>query len=199
MSTPLVEPAPSPAPVDGRALLIKGAVGILAMMVVFGVLGAFFHEPVEALAGGFVAATGAVGLVLGVALLDSVPSPFPPDLLMGIGLLGGMGFWNVSLLASLGSVAGGLLAWTLGGKLRHTARFKRLLAGSWQQPWLLVQRNAVTAVVLGALTPLPFSVTCYAAGAAQMGFWRFLPLTLLRVPRMVVYLLLMDLGWIGGS
>jgi membrane protein YqaA with SNARE-associated domain len=53
----------------------------------------------------------------------------------------------------------------------------------------MVQRYGRLTVALGALTPLPFSITCWCAGGLGMPLARFLPVSLLRVPRYVVYYL----------
>jgi membrane protein YqaA with SNARE-associated domain len=51
----------------------------------------------------------------------------------------------------------------------------------------LIDRYGYWAVALGALTPIPFSITCWSAGMLRLGFGRFLLVALLRVPRFVGY------------
>ena len=45
------------------------------------------------------------------------------------------------------------------------------------------------AVVLGSLTPLPFSATCWMAGHYKLEYGKFFLATLFRIPRMVIYYL----------
>jgi ABC-type microcin C transport system permease subunit YejB len=95
------------------------------------------------------------------------------------------------------SVLGGNFAWLLGRSSARIAWVRRLLEGKGKQSAYLVQRNARLAIVLGALTPLPFSVSCIAGGAVGMPWTQLFPLTLLRIPRMVFYLYIMQLGWVS--
>ncbi len=196
-------PAPEPAAplpegeVDAKKLLWQLVIGVVAIIVLFAVLGYFVQEPVEAFAKAWVNATGLVGLFAATVVLDSVPAPIPPDVFMGFALLGGKTLWEASLVTGAASVLGGNLAWLLGRRSASIAWVRRLLDGKGKQSAYLVQRNARLAIVLGALTPLPFSVSCIAGGAVGMPWVQLFPLTLLRIPRMIFYLYIMQLGWVS--
>ena len=189
--------APTPDHLQTRRLLIRLAVSAVAMVGVFGTLSVLLREPLTAFAAAWVSATGLTGMFVAVATFDCVPSPIPPDLFTGFAMMGGVGFWPIVGVATLGSITGGSVAWGVGRRFRQAAWFQRRIAGPWQHPYGLVQRMGTVALVLGALSPLPFSVTCYAAGALNMPYPRFLAVAALRGPRMVLYLGLMKLGWVG--
>lgn len=170
---------------------------MVGVVAVFGGLSLLLREPLTAAAAVWVAQTGLAGIFFAVAFFDCVPTPVPPDLFTGFAMMGGVPFWWIVATASLGSVTGGSVAWAVGRRFRQAAWFQRRVAGRWREPYGLVQRMGTVALVLGALSPLPFSVTCYAAGALSMPYGRFLAVASLRAPRMVLYLWLMQLGWVG--
>lgn len=199
---PLTDPAPEPASpqeeeLDAKKLLRQLVVGIVAILILFAGLGYWVRAPVEAFAKLWVDHTGLLGLFLATAVLDALPAPIPPDVFMGFTFLGGEPWWQASLVTGLGSVVGGNLAWLLGRFSTRTAWMSRLLNGRGKQSAYLVRRNARLAITLGALTPLPFSVSCLAGGAVGMRWTTLLPLTLLRIPRMGFYLYVMQLGWVS--
>lgn len=197
MSADVPPTGPDPASLDPRALAARLAVGVVGLVVVFGGLSLILREPLTEFADVWVSHTGLAGIFFAVAAFDCVPTPVPPDLFTGFAMMGGVRFWSIVATASLGSVTGGSVAWAIGRRFRQAAWFRRRVSGPWREPYGLVQRMGTIALVLGAVSPLPFSVTCYAAGALSMPYGRFLAVAALRAPRMAVYLGLMQLGWVG--
>lgn len=169
----------------------------MAIILLFAGLGYWVRAPVEAFAKMWVDHTGLVGLFVATAVLDALPAPIPPDVFMGFTFLGGESLLRASMATGLGSVLGGNLAWMLGHFSTRTEWMRKFLAGRGRQSAYLVHRNARLAIVLGALTPLPFSVSCIAGGAVGMRWTQLMPLTLLRIPRMAFYLYIMQLGWVS--
>lgn len=194
----MTTPPPVPdADLDTRGLLVRFTVGVLLLLGAFAVLGAVLREPVEQAARLWVDATGLVGMFGAIAVLDSVPTPIPPDLFTGFAYLGGLEFWSISLAASLASVTGGTAAWAVARRFSTTDWFQRFIHGRGARPYALVKRYGTVALVLGAVSPLPFSLTCYAAGTLKMPYPRFFAVAMLRAPRILFYLALIRLGWVG--
>lgn len=194
----MTTPPPVPdADLDTRGLLVRFTVGVLLLLGAFAVLGAVLREPVEQAARLWVDATGLVGMFGAIAVLDSVPTPIPPDLFTGFAYLGGLEFWSISLAASLASVTGGTAAWAVARRFSTTEWFQRFIHGRGARPYALVKRYGTVALVLGAVSPLPFSLTCYAAGTLKMPYPRFFAVAMLRAPRILFYLALIRLGWVG--
>jgi membrane protein YqaA with SNARE-associated domain len=52
----------------------------------------------------------------------------------------------------------------------------------------------VWALILAAVTPIPYSIGCMAAGALHMPYVHFAPSRVLRLPRIAFYLYLIELG-----
>lgn len=58
----------------------------------------------------------------------------------------------------------------------------------------VLDRYGMKAVAVAALTPLPYSIFCWAAGAGRLSFKLFLLVSTLRFVRVVGYLYLIQLG-----
>ena len=123
-------------------------------------------------------------------LSDSVISPIPPDLVLLVlanSPAAPWWYWLIPLLGLLSAVAG-CCGWWLGAWLGRYPSIRRGLDrfGGNER---VVQRYGAWGVALGALTPIPFSITCWIAGMMNVPIRRVAPVTLLRVPRYVVYYL----------
>lgn len=191
-------PAPSSGPQPDRSLMRRLAwrivLGVAAIMVILGVTGRFFREPVVAFSRDFVGQFGAFGVGLGIFLADAFPTPIWHEALMFFGLLGGLTFWTLAAWATVGSLIGGSLGFFMGRALSGTTWFRRFLDKRSAEFDALGQRYGAVAVAVGALSPLPFTIVCWGAGAVHMPYRRFLTVALLRFPRMVFYLFLIKAG-----
>jgi membrane protein YqaA with SNARE-associated domain len=77
----------------------------------------------------------------------------------------------------------------------RTARFRRFIEGRGRNAWESVRRYGAGALALGALSPLPFSICCWAGGALRIRPSIFLAVALLRIPRVAFYLWLIQIGF----
>lgn len=135
-------------------------------------------------------ATGGVG---GLGLLaftaDALTSPIPPDLMLLVVAttdLKEKAMWLVPA-GGLVSACAGITGWWLGGRLGQHERVRPWLEHFNQRNGDAVKQYARLTVALGAFTPLPFSLTCWSAGAVRMPLRHILPLSLLRVPRYILF------------
>lgn len=194
--------APEPsAPIDLRRVLIGAVLGMMGFTVLAALLGWLFHEPLIDVGRWFVASFGGPGIAIGFFFPDAFTMPVPNDAFTAFGLWGGMGFWQVVCWGSLGSLAGGSTGWAIGRYL--LARSKRLQAfierrGGEEIRGQLI-RGGRWFLVIAALTPVPYSVTCWAAGATRMRYWEFLAISLLRIPRVAGMLWLIQRGFVSVS
>lgn len=168
--------------------LLGGLLMLLAGLVLAGLL---VREPVEALAAWFVREGGLGGLFLAVTVVDSLPLTHEPVLLLAWS--GGLGFWPVWLAASLGSVAAGIVGWTLGGLLGRLDAVKRVFAR--YRIAEVFEKYGGAAVAVAALTPVPYAVTTWAAGAARVPFVPLFLGCLVRFLKVLIYLSLIVAGW----
>jgi membrane protein YqaA with SNARE-associated domain len=132
---------------------------------------------------------GLSGLVAILFVSDAVFSPVPPDaVLVLISRSTYHPHWHV-LIPVLGllSAVAGWVGYFCGRRLAHTALASVLFRRFKQTGTAVIHRYGPWGVVLGALTPMPFSLTCWTAGMLELPFRRMVWPCLLRVPRFIVY------------
>jgi len=187
------------APLDLRRVLIGAVLGMMGFTLFAALLGWLFREPLLEVGRWFVANFGGPGIAIGFFFPDAFTIPVPNDAFTAFGLWGGMPFGRVVFWGSLGSLIGGSTGWAIGRYL--LVRSKRLQAfierrGGDEIRGQLV-RGGRWFVVVAALTPVPYSVTCWAAGATEMKYWEFLAISLLRIPRVAGILWLIAQGFVS--
>jgi len=186
---------------DGKRLLAQTLIGLVALVVGLAALSYFFKPQMEALSRDFIGWSGLWGVGLGFFLPDGLSLPIPPDMFLVAGHLGGLGFWDMLAWASAGSVLGGT-----GGYLMIRALSRRPAVQAWLDVKLVkgkafMDRYGLIALALAALTPIPYSVVCWACGATGVRLVPFFLVSLLRIPRVALYLIVIEetLSRAGGA
>lgn len=192
-TTPQAEETPE---VDFRALVIRALVAIVGLVVLVGGLALLWRDELVNLGAVFVEELGLGGLFLGFFLPDAFPLPLPHDVFSGLCLIGGVSFWTIVGVASGASLSGGSIGFLIGRRLSHTARFKRIMERHGADAHALVSRYGGPAVAIGAITPLPYFIVCWAAGALHMSYGKFMLWSVWRIPRVAGYLWLVQLGFL---
>jgi membrane protein YqaA with SNARE-associated domain len=176
-----------------RRNLVSTAVVLLVLIAGLGMLGVWYDDELQAVAATIFEVLGVPGLALLVFAADSVTSPVPPDVALIVIANSTLktAWWTPVLLLGLVSTTAGCVAWWIGGHLGRT-RFAQLVFQRWLSPphRALIARYGRLGVVVGALTPVPFSITCYLAGMAAMRLSEILPACAVRIPRLVIYYVL---------
>ena len=185
----------SDSPLQPRQLLVRFFVGVIGIMVLSAALGTLWKAELVGLGQGFVALFGGPGLAACLAVPDALPFPPVHEFCTGFALVGGMPFWEVVAWGSGGSLFGGTLGYLIGRALVKTARFQRFVEGRGRDAWESVRQYGAAALALGALSPLPFSVCCWASGALKLRPTIFIAVALLRIPRVAFYLWLIEIGF----
>ena len=75
--------------------------------------------------------------------------------------------------ASVGSIFGGITGYFVGERLRRLTIVRRLTAKKGEEMDLLVARYGGATLAIAALTPLPYSLACWACGALSMPLGKF--------------------------
>lgn len=187
-------PTDLPEPIEPRQLLLQTAIGIAVLMVITFLAGQYFEAELKALGFGFVDRFGGLGVAVCCAGPDALPMPPPHEVCMAFARLGGMPFWEVIAWATAGSLSGGSVGYAIGRSLSTTAWFRTLIEGRGRLAWGAVERHGALALAMGALSPIPFSICCWASGAMRLRLPVFLLVSLLRLPRLAFYLWLVQLG-----
>lgn len=197
-----VTPGPE---VDERELLAPGRVIGMTVLFIVGLvaiaagLGAFFRDPLQELSEAFVGLLGGPGIAIGYLIPDAFTVPIPNDAFGWFGLEGGMPFWEVVAWGTTGSVAGGSVGYLIGRRLRSTKWVAQFMAGRGRALERLIIRYGMWVVAVAALTPLPYSLSAWAAGAVHMRFSTFFAVSLTRVLRVSGALYLIRLGLLTVS
>ena len=166
------------------------ALGFVVILVVaMGLLGVFYEAQLLAVTAWVFDHVGLTGLLAILFVSDSVITPVPPDaVLVVLSKSWVHAHWwiAVPLIGVLSTLAGNV-AWLLSTKVGH-ARLPTLLFGRFRRlNQALVRRYGPWAVAMAALTPIPFSVTCWTVGILHMPWKHFGWITLLRIPRFIGY------------
>lgn len=163
-------------------------------MAVTFIVGRYFEEELRAIGVAFVETFGGVGVAFCTLVPDAITMPPPHEICMTFAYTGGMSFWEVVLWATAGSVTGGSIGYVIGRQLSHTQWFQNLVRGRARLAWQAIERHGALALAVGALSPVPYSVCCWASGAMHMRPAVFLVVSLLRLPRLAFYLWIILMG-----
>lgn len=179
---------------DTKRLLLKTAVGIVLLIGLLVLVSLGFRDPLLEFSKAFVQQFGVYGVGAAFWFLDATSFPFPHDFFLAFGLLGGLQFTPIAVVASIGSITGGCAGYLAGVHLSRTELFGRLMKKRYERAIQLVGRYGALGVAVAALSPLPYSPACWASGAFRMPFKTFFGVSLLRIPRVLFYLWLIELG-----
>lgn len=183
-----------PEPLAPQKILIQTGTGILFLMVVTFVLGHIFEAELLWVGSWFVDRLGGPGIAACCAGPDALPMPPPHEICMAFGRIGGMPFWEVVAWATGGSYLGGSIGYWIGRRLSRTEWLRQFISGQGRSAWEAIERHGALALAIGALSPIPYSICCWASGAMNMRPTTFLLVSLLRIPRLAFYLWLIQLG-----
>jgi len=149
-------------------------------------------EFLETYARDLVESYGYAGIFL-ISYTESILQPIPPDPFIAGGTALGLNPLVAALVATLASVLGGLTAHTLGMKLGEPAVRRVLGEINYLKGEALFNRFGVLAVLIAAVTPVPFKVVCWLAGIFEMRRTPFLIAALAgRFPRFMIVALVGD-------
>jgi membrane protein YqaA with SNARE-associated domain len=132
---------------------------------------------------------------------DTLVTLFPPDILLVVIANSDLAeHWLIYLLVlGLASVVAGMLGWCLGRWLRHLKFFQRLFGQFNEEQRTFIAKYGFWAIVLGAATPLPYSVSSWTAGALGVHWSTVLAASILfRIPFIIYYLVIASTGTLFG-
>ncbi|MCA9655646.1 MAG: VTT domain-containing protein [Myxococcales bacterium] len=177
-----------------RRLIVGTVIALLGVLAIVAALGLWFREPLLSAGRWFVQTLGGPGIAVGFAIPDGLTVPIPNDAFLALGRAGQMGTVPIVGWALLGSLCGGSLGWLIGRRLRRIRGFHRFMSGRGAALDRALRRHGLKVVAVAAITPLPYSLSAWAAGSSQVPYLPFLAVSLLRVVRIVAVLYLIDLG-----
>ncbi len=133
-----------------------------------------------------VADYGYLGIFV-ISFTEAIIQPVPPDPFITGGTAFGLVPINAALVATIGSVSGGLVAYIL-GKFLGEPVFLKLFKKKWYEKGeILFRKYGIWAVIVAGLTPIPFKVICWLAGIFEMPVLGFILGAIIgRLPRFVI-------------
>lgn len=183
-----------------RTLFLQTILSIVIVLaIVFG-LAYFFRKELLGFSEHFVRIFGFLGLFFGMILSDSLPAFVPPDAFLVLAISGEMDPLKTILSMSVGSIIGGTIAYYIGLYLIPRFHLGRQMVLHYEDKLLpYIRKFGFGAVVLSALTPIPYSWMAYTVGTFKMPYRLFFLGSLFRFVRVSVYFYAMYIGWITGG
>ena len=178
---------------------LKFVLGLVGLVAVVALLGHHYRGELETLGRALLDQFGYIGIALGTFIADGFHFPIPPQFYMLASIAAGWSAVGTVVAVCSGSLAGGLTAYSIARKASHLRVFQRLLARTQRKVDWLFARFGYWAVAIGSLTPIPYSMLCYVAGAHRMPAKTFVVLALFRIPKVILYFELVKLGWGSGG
>lgn len=167
----------------------RGLVFLVILALIIFLLALSFEPQIRSVANWLAEHFGFWGLALTVFISDMIISPLPPDaalFFIGQSSMHTQWFIWVPLLGAVSSAAG-IGGWMIGRWLQHLKFFRKIVATFSREHRGSIKRFGFWMVVIGALTPLPFSLTCWLSGIFKLPLKTFFIAALARVPRFVIY------------
>ncbi|MBO4388491.1 MAG: DedA family protein [Spirochaetales bacterium] len=169
-------------------LILSMVVILCLFLLVFGGIALILRENMDSVAAFITEKLGLPGVFGFTLIIDTIIVPLSVDLFFPFASQ-----WDPVLflgVVSVASILGGIGGYWIGRLLGHTP-FVRKVTGSFSEDGQrMIRRYGAWAVVIGALTPIPYSVTCWLAGMMKVPFGRVSAACLFRSVRMVVYYLI---------
>lgn len=184
----------------GLRLVLQTLATVLVLLAFVSALAHLLKPELEALGRGFLERFGAFGLTLGTFLADGLHFPIPPQFYMLAGITAGWSAWTTLTAITAGSLVGGVVSHLIGRHLLWRLRFLRRIVDRSRKrfDWLFA-RYGYWAVAVGSLSPVPFSLLCNLSGLYRVPFRLFLILSLFRVPRVMLFYMLIRFGWASAG
>jgi membrane protein YqaA with SNARE-associated domain len=184
---------------DALKLGLTFVLGVVGLVAVVSLLGHHYRAELESMGRTILDRFGYVGIALGTFIADGIHFPIPPQFYMLASIAAGWSVLWTLVAVCMGSMLGGVTAYSIARKASHLRVFQRLLARTQRKVDSLFARFGYWAVALVSLTPIPFSMLCYVAGAHRMRARMFVVLSLFRIPKLVLYFYVVKLGWASGG
>ena len=177
----------------------KFVLGFLIIFAVAAVAGVFFREPIYQFGSMVVGTYGLVGLAIAVLFVDSLPTPLSYVPFMALALAGGMSFGEVLVVSSLASYSAGCLGYGMGRIAGMPERLETWVHERYPRVRSLLDQYGGWGVAAIAVLPLPLAVGTWSAGSLKVQARQVAIALLLRIPKTVIYLFVIERGLSLGA
>jgi membrane protein YqaA with SNARE-associated domain len=184
-----------PSRADLLKLGLRWFVGIAVVFCVMVALGSFFREPLERFGRVFVERFGYPGMAVGTLIADGFHFPIPPQFYMLMAVTSGASRPIALAAITAGSIAGGFIGYSLAARLAQWRPLAKRLERSQGAAASAFARFGYRAAVIASLLPVAYSMLCYLAGIQGLPRRIFVVLSLCRIPRLILFFYLVEVGW----
>lgn len=170
--------------------LLKALLALFLLVVAMAVLGYVYEDELRAATTWIVSRIGFAGMVMILMVTDTLVTPFPPDILLVVIAKSPLAEnWPIYVgILGMVSVLAGMIGYSIGRWLGHFQWSRRLFGDFKEDHREFIRKYGFWAVVVGSITPLPYSVTCWSAGVLGIRWSTVLAASVLfRIPRFYLY------------
>ena len=176
--------------------IVAGFVVIFALAAIAGVL---FREPLFGAGSWVVEQYGVTGLAVAVLVVDTFPTPMSYVPFMALGLAGGLSMTEVLVVSSIASYVAGCTGYAIGRTIGLPARLEAWIHRRYPRVQEMLDRYGGWGVAAIALLPVPLAVGTWSAGSLRVNARQAAVALLLRVPKTMVYVIVLDRGLSLGA
>lgn len=178
-----------------RVLTSKAVGRLAAVFILLIIASALMRERLEAVGSWFTSHFGATGMAVGSFLADAFHFPIPPQFYLLAAVMSNASHFVAFLAICAGSVAGGFTAYWLARHFSNKAFVRRWFVHDAEAMTELLARYGGRAVLVGSVSPIPFSTLCVVAGLYKVSHRLLFVLLVLRIPRLVFFYFIIRAGW----
>jgi membrane protein YqaA with SNARE-associated domain len=183
--------------VDIRKNLIRLGVAFLVILGIVVMLRFLLGDHIEAFAEVFVDKFGLVGIFVSTIILDSMVLGISPDIVLFVAIAGDVEPLGILLTISIASIIGGNIGYFIGRFLGHRKFIQKRIVKYERKGHYLMEKYGVWAVIVAAMTPIPFSTICWIAGMLEMKYSHFWAGVIWRIPRYLLWYIVFRVGFVG--
>lgn len=183
--------------VDIRKNLIRLGIAFLIVLGIVVVLRVLFGDHIEAFAQTLVDKFGLMGIFFSTLILDSLVLGISPDFVLFVAIAGEMDPLRILLAISIASILGGNIGYFIGRYLGNLKIVHKRIEPYERKGHYLMEKYGIWAVIVGAMTPIPFSTICWIAGMLEMKYTHFLAGVVWRIPRYLLWYIVFRIGFQG--
>ena len=117
---------------------------------------------------------GPIAIFIASFIIDTVGGPLGAEVPVISGLLVGINLSTIIVMALLGSYVGSLVVYAIGYVVGESGALRYISPSKYDKSKTLFTRHRQLTLVLGALSPIPYEVTCIIGGIFRMRLWEFM-------------------------
>lgn len=147
----------------------------------------FFREEIRTFLQSIIEHFGLFGLFSITLVMDTIIQPISPDVLTLGYSMADYNLLTASLIGGFASILAGFIGFFIGHFLEEEGIDKFIGQKKYQKAHNLFAKHGFWAILIGSISPIPFSAICWSAGVFKMP-WKFFCISVIitRLPRFVL-------------